>query len=197
MRKGGQKAKGSAFELAIARILTEAYYSQGDGEFRRVPASGGWDKRTAPGDLIPFKYTNGGMVIDKSFPFVVECKNWRDVKHFFSGLYSKESQLFDWMEQAVADAQFVGKMPLVIFKLYRQENVVILQSGDFWKLESLFGTPGAQYYELKRFVPKTGRSGLVFILLGDFLRWLDWEIYKLKSNVVFIRSIVRKEAKNG
>ncbi len=100
MKKGRQKQKGTAYERMIAKLFTEAYYSAEDGEFRRVPLSGGWDKRTAPGDLIALKYVDKegeAMVIDSSFPFSVECKTWRDenVKHFFSGLYSNETVIFE------------------------------------------------------------------------------------------------------
>jgi len=193
MRKGGQKAKGSTHQRRVARMFTGAYYPDDDGEFKSTPGSGGWDKRVAPGDIIAFKYTSADkdeMVIDRSFPLVVECKDWKDknVKHFVSGLYAKECQLFGWMEQAIDDCvqarNKVGrKIPVVVFKLYRTENVVMIQSIEYSELTQMFGQ-----LEVKRYVLKLIREegeeawNLIFILLSDFLDWIDWDFYKEKPS---------------
>jgi len=198
MKLGGQKAKGNAYERKIAELFTEAYYPDGDGEVRRVPMSGAWDKRTTPGDLIAFKYRLKGsneMVIDTSFPLVVECKDWRDVKHFFSGLYGKESAVFDWMKQAELDAKPTGKIPFVAFKLYRQENIGMLRATDFSRLKELFGEPNMKYYFLRRYnkvsnIPTVEYPDLlVFFLLDEFLKWIDWSHFKVQR---YIRSYTEK-----
>jgi len=197
MKPGGQKTKGNAYERHIAAIFTEVYYSDGGGEFRRVPLSGGWDKRVAPGDVIPLrKYKNGEMVLDTSFPFLpIECKNYRDanVKHFFSGLYSADSVIYDWALQAWSDAQYSKKMPLVVFKLYRAKDITMIRGGDFGKLCEIFGNPKAKFFKLYQ----TTLAGellmpLIFILLSDFIDWIDWEVYKLKDSGRFIRSYLDK-----
>lgn len=202
MRKGGQKAKGSAHQRAVAEFFTPAYYPKGDGLFKSTPGSGGWDKRAAPGDVIAFKYTDkekNQMVTDETFPMTIECKDWRDenVKHFFSGLYSEESQLFGWMEQSWEDALVVKKVPIVVFKLYRTANIVMLISTDFNSLANYFGNFTGKKYAIEKKMSKEEQSykektvkrsegqitflmhqELVFILLKDFLEWIDWEIYK-------------------
>jgi len=197
MKRGGQKAKGNAYERVVAKIFTETYYPAEDGEFRRVPLSGGWDKRAAPGDLIALKYVDKEgeeMVIDRSFPFLVECKTWKDenVKHFFSGLYSEDSIFFDWMLQACGDSSLARRLPLVVFKLYRTENVAMIVSTDFYQLANLFGNFVGKIYNIEKIMPKDEGAvpqKLVFVLLKDFLEWIDWEVYKLSNKVRSIKSL--------
>ncbi len=202
MKQGGQKAKGNAYERKIAELFTKAYYPDGDGEVRRVPMSGAWDKRSTPGDLIAFKFRykrriNDEMIIDISFPLVVECKNWKDVKHFFTGLYGAESAIFDWMKQAEMDAQPTNRIPLVVFKLYRQSNIGMLRATDFTRLKELFGEPDFKYYFLRRYSAKFADAIddfihypdlLVFFLLEDFLEWIDWSHFKIQK---YIRSYTK------
>jgi hypothetical protein len=203
MKPGGQKAKGNAYERKIAELFTKAYYPDEDGEIRRVPMSGAWDKRSTPGDLIAFKYRLKGsdeMIIDTSFPLVVECKDWKDVKHFFTGLYGNESAIFDWMRQAELDAKPTGKIPFVSFKLYRQANIGILRATDFSRLKELFGEPEFKYYFLRRYPSRKVPDDLedcidypdllVFFLLDDFLEWIDWSHFKVQR---YIRSWTKNE----
>jgi len=202
MKKGGQKAKSNAHQRRVAGLFTSAYYPTDDGLFKSTPGSGGWDKRAAPGDVIAFKYIDEEtkeMGRDKTFPMNIECKDWRgeSVKHFFSGLYSDESQLFGWMEQAWEDALLIKKMPIVVFKLYRTENVVMLLSTDFYSLTNYFGNFVGKIYTIEKIMPKEQKSHkektikhsrgettflmhqeLIFILLKDFLEWIEWELFK-------------------
>jgi hypothetical protein len=196
VKKGAQKEKGHAYERDIAAIFTEVYYPDGGGEFRRVPLSGGWDKRVAPGDIIPLKaYKSGEYVFDKSFPFSIECKNYRDenVKHFFSGLYSAESIIYSWASQALNDSRLANKIPLVVFKLYRAKNIIMIHGHDFGKLTEIFGIINKKQFKLV----KTNEKGmyistLVFLLLSDFTEWIDWDVYRLKDASRFIRSYIDK-----
>ena len=172
----------------------ERWSSEGkdDGEFRRVPKSGGWDKRLVSGDIMGLKRNSleeEDFSIDTSFPFSVECKNWRDenVKHFVSGLYSADSQMFEWMEQAVDDIIHTKKIPMVIFKLFRTENIFILRAEDFSKIKESFGEPDFKLFLLRRYNFETNwkSNSLVFGLLDNLIEWIDWDVYKMKR---FIRS---------
>jgi len=194
MRKGGQSQKGNSYENRIAKLFTIAYYSEGDGEFRRAPKSGGWDKRVIPADLVALRRSEGEgemlpldrkakypMEIDKAFRFSVECKNWKDenVKHFMSGLYSVDSQIFGWMEQAIEDASYSKKTPIVVFKLFGTKDVIEILYPDFAKLSEIFGVFPGKMYIVGSIIPGTeeGKS-YVFALFSDFLEWIDWEVYK-------------------
>ena len=191
------KEKGSSFERDVAAILAKAFYPDGSGVFRRVPLSGGWDKHVAPGDILAFKYREFGseeLVMDTRFPFVVECKNWKDIKQPFCGLYAADSELFSWMQQAVNAAVDSKKIPIVIFKLYRASIIAMLRGTDLCKLEELFGEyPKAAYGIVKR-VPQLGVSAkLIMVLLAEFLVWIDLGIYHAIDSTKMIRSLVEKE----
>ena len=190
MKPGGQKAKGSAYERKVAELFTKHYYSDGDGEFRRVPMSGAWDKKVAPGDIIPLKRSYGeSYTFDEQFPFSIECKNHSDIKHFFSGLYSAESDIWLWMEQSSYDASSAKKIPIVVFKLYRTFDVVFLKKEHIRRLEDLFGELKDRYYIIGRCNitddEAASATGMVFLLFKDFLEWIDWGHFKVQR---FIRS---------
>lgn len=193
MKKGGQKAKSNRHQNMVAKIFDDAYYPEGDGEFRSTPASGGWDKRIAPGDIQPFVYRSrksDEMIIDQSFPFSIECKDWKDenVKHIFSGLYSQPSQIYGWIEQSMGDADASGRIPVVVFKLYRTENVVLMCDLDWGQLRGLFGR-----FKYPTYKVMGGPYTIVFGLLSDFIKWVDWGWYKVKhSRQKYITSIVEK-----
>jgi len=182
------------FEREVARLLTVVYYPDGDGEFRRVPQSGGWDKKVVTGDIMALKKTyEDSFVFDVTFPFSVECKTHRDIKHFFSGLYSKDSELFQWMQQAEDDCRHIpNRRPIVTFRLYRQKIVSMLKAEDFSKLKEMFGEPKFKYYFLRKYPTEFEENFdinlLVLCLFSDFVEWIDWGIYKMK----YIRSMVRK-----
>jgi len=197
MKKGAQSKKANAYENKIAKLFTAAFYTEEDGslsgEFRRAPKSGGWDKRLIPADLVALKYTEKpgalplgvkskrAVDIDKIFRFSVECKTWADknVKHFVSGLYSADSGFFVWMEQAIEDASYSKKTPLVVFKLYGVHNVVEILYSDFSILSTFFGNFPGKMYVVGSIIPETkdGKT-YVFALLADFLEWIDWDMYK-------------------
>ena len=197
MKQGAQGEKGHAYERVIGALFTEVYYPEGSGEFKRVPQSGGWDKRVVSGDLMALKRVSNDsdeMIIDRSFPFSIECKNWKDVSHFFKGLYANESELFAWMEQASNDAAAAEKIPLVVFKLWRQSHVAMLNSYGWHRVRELFGEFPGKYYSMDRVTPGEIQLGDFWLcLLTDFLEHIDWEVFKFSGKAKFIRSIVKKD----
>ena len=215
MRPGRQKAKGYSHEMAIGRIFTEAYYPDNDGIFlRRDSLPGIRDKKLVPGDLVAMKYLSKDeeeLSIDKTFPLVLECKHYSNqtLKHFFSGLYSNESQIWDWIEQVWDDSLHVKKIPIVIFRLFRTEDVVEILSTDFHQLSNYFGNFPGRFYKLKRvreagfkvdkkaYLKHSSERGLVFghdclyfFLLKDFLKWIDWSMFKTGGKFEHIRSLM-------
>jgi len=194
MKKGGQKSKSGRHERRIAELFTREYYPDGEGEFRRTPSSGGWDKRIAPGDIQPFVYLDykqPEMQLDRSFPFSIECKDWHDdnVKHIFSGLYSKPSQVYEWMEQADNDARASFKMPVVVFKLYRTEDLVMMLMRDWGQLKAYFGIFDSPTYKIIG-----GPEMILFCKLEPWLEWIDWGFYKaLNRRKKYVSSLIPKE----
>jgi len=203
MKPGGGKGKGSAYERRIRDILTAAYYPDGDGEFQRIYPYPIPKKGEVRGDLKALKFINIGdplskeqervPVVDNSFPFLVECKNYKDVKPFFCGLYSKQCEVWDWMEQAVTASE--GRMPLVVFRLFRTADVAMMRSTDFSKFKEMFGEFKFECYNMARYHGDSGEineSNILF-LLADFLKWVDWGIFRMASSTKYIRSLLPKE----
>jgi len=200
MKRGGGKRKANNYERSIGRLFTAAYYPDGSGEFQRPEGSGGRDKRIMPGDLVAFKYVNKNteeMIFDRSFPFLLECKNWNEenVKHFYSGLYSKESQIWEWIEQASNDAKYKNQIPLVVFKLTFGKDIVILRTVDFNKIQELFGYFPGRYYTLKKWSLAIDNKtpALTFCLLSNFLSWVDWAVYRLAEQTRYLKSLMKVE----
>lgn len=192
------KEKGGQFERDVAKLFAASFYPDGEGTFRRVPLSGGWDKRLTPGDLMALKRRDLGsdeLVLDPSFPFSVEAKCWKSssVSHFLSGLYGEESHFFLWMNQASADAQISSKIPVVVFKIFRKP-VICIRKNDFLKMTDIFGSVNGTTYEIRRGVKSecSFDNHLVYMLFEVFLTWVDWAVYKFVDSSRLIRSLVLK-----
>jgi hypothetical protein len=198
MKPGGGKRKGSAFEREVGKILTAAYYPDGDGIFQRIYSHPIPKKSEVRGDLVALKYilVDGGrqLVVDSSWPFAVECKCWKEIKYPFCGLYAQESEIFGWMEQASEVAANEKKMPFVVFRLYRAAIAVMIRGGDHYRLEEMFGEYAKRVYAVtKRHAGARESTKLVFMLLGDFLDWVDWGVFKLSGYGKYIRTIAPKK----
>lgn len=104
------KAKGSAFELKIAKLLTEEFGK----EFRRTPLSGAleWMK----GDLI---------VIDDTawFPWTIECKHYAEID-WSNLLTAKSSDLHTFWQQTLRESKIMQRKPLLIFRANRSKDYV-------------------------------------------------------------------------
>ena len=198
MRPGGGKSKGSSYERTIAKILTVSYYPDEDGRFQRIYSHPIPAKGETRGDLVALRYFSVGpddekaLVKDSSWPFTVECKCYKDVRPFFSGLYASESLLFAWMAQATVVAETEKKTPLVVFRIFRGENLVMLRRIDFAQMKELFGLPKAKYYQVLRYSPMEENWGLILLLLKDFLEWIDFGVYRLAGRHQYIRSLLPK-----
>jgi hypothetical protein len=209
VRPGGGKAKGSAYERTVAAILAKAYYPDGDGKFQRIYSHPIPSKGQTRGDLVALRYFTTGpdeeksLIKDSSWPFVVECKSYRDVRPIFSGLYASETALFDWMQQAAVVAVADKKIPLVVFKVFRSANVAMLDRRDFARLQEMFGIPGFSFYMVmwrsricKGPIVAVGsevEKALAFMLLADMLDWIDWGVYKLAGKGQYIRSLLPRK----
>lgn len=104
------RTKGNSFEIVVAKRLTEWWGLN----FRRVPLSGGYDKRLVVGDLW---IADRSATIEeiKGFPFSIEAKNregWDWNILFGPG----NSSLMEYWKQAKDDASKLDKIALLIFK---------------------------------------------------------------------------------
>lgn len=105
-RKKGinSKKKGNANELECAKFLKEWTGL----EFNRVPQSGGLRWKNSEG-------VTGDLVCeDRSFPFSVETKHYKDIK--FDEKLKGTSFVFKVWDKALRDAERATKHPLVILR---------------------------------------------------------------------------------
>lgn len=199
MRKGGGKEKGSEYERTVAKILTAAFYPDGGGIFRRVYSHPIAKKGEVKSDLKALKFMSDdvykdpeSMVLDRSFPFSIECKNYRGVKPVFCGLYAQPSEIWNWMKQAEDASE--GKMPLVIFRLYRTLDLVMINNPTRVRLKELFGDYKQQSFSIKRNDDSDPFYSILHLfVLSDFLNWIDFGVFRLTDSTKFIRSLLPKK----
>lgn len=197
MKRGGGKEKGSAYERLIAATLSLAYYPDGGGVFQRIYAYPMSKKGEVRSDLVALKYIADGpdgksLVLDRSFPFAVECKNYRAVKPLFCGLYAKPCEVWDWLEQSSTASE--GKMPVVVFRLYRTKDILMINDNTFGRLKETFGSYPCEFFSVTQCTPQSdARKTLNFFVLEGFLKWIDWGVFRLSEHARYIRSLVPKE----
>jgi hypothetical protein len=127
-KKVNGRAKGHAFERFIANEINEYIYSklnypEADKPLmRRVPMSGGFDKRNFPGDLLVLDET-----ISKEFILSLECKNYKQWN--LSSIINEEPErkFIEWAGQCIQDAITckVLRIPVLIVKTNRS-NIVTM-----------------------------------------------------------------------
>lgn len=122
------KAKGSSFELKLAKMLT----TWAGETFHRTPGSGAlhWanDKRVVS-DIVP-----SAILMAKGWQFSIEAKNveytWE-----FSNLLEGTSLFWTHWNQCIADAQREGMVPLLVFKKNRRDIYTAMLTKTFNELE--------------------------------------------------------------
>ena len=121
--KDGRK-KGNDFENAVCRALSQWYGTRSKRlsglPFRRrstsiMPVEGHWQ---GEGDILHRP--------DVSFPFAVECKK-HEGWELDGGYYEAKWPVWDWWEQAKAQARRAKLKPLLIFTRNRRPVYVLLE----------------------------------------------------------------------
>ena len=127
MKKGGGKAKGSAFERDVAKILTK--WSSGQNKeywFWRSPSSGAVStinegNGEISGDIIAIK-PEGTFLTSK---FSIEVKVGYPTSNFHKHLKKvKNDEIRSFWYQCVYDASRAEKLPMLIYKK-KQYNALI------------------------------------------------------------------------
>lgn len=171
MRPGGGKQKGDAFERKCAKRFTQWWFANGEGLFKRVPKSGGWDKALTPGDIFAVRLYNNQEVIDETFPFSIECKK-QERWTLEQLLTSTKPPLLEWHAQAVNDCKATNKTPLVVFAKNRTAPLVAVDTN--YKLSLSFISVLIRTRET-RVIIKSGGVTLWVTTLDAFLNVLQKE----------------------
>lgn len=104
------KVKGSTYEAKIRDLLSKEL----NLEFKRMPLSGS------------LEYLKGDLWVPSdtaSWPYVVECKHYKEV-NWNSLLTAKSSDLISFWKQAYDAAIVMKKKPLVIYRWDRSKDYI-------------------------------------------------------------------------
>lgn len=123
MRPGGGKAKGSAFEAKVAKLLSSALpinfiKSPGSGariggkNFATIGQMMGVDtQKLFNADVVPVNETQVGF----DFRYSIECKSYATPDNFTS-MVSGSANVYKWFEESVIDSAKINRQPVLIFK---------------------------------------------------------------------------------
>lgn len=146
------KAKGNAFERAVADDLTKVF----GFNFERVPNSGAfvggknhqrYDTLSKSQQLI---YEGDILVPDELYNMKIECKSYKDFK--FHQMFSKCKLLDSWIEQAYSDDKYWA----LIFKINRKGAFVSFDEKFFWEGADEILTDNYMRYKEYYVVPYDG-----------------------------------------
>lgn len=142
-KKNKSKAKGSAFERTICKMLSLwISNNEHDDLFWRSAMSGGratvrnkkGQKSTQGGDITAV-HPLGNKLTDK---FSIECKSYKNI-HLQTSILNempKKASLVEFWEQTKRDAKIQNKLPMLIAK---QPNMAVISCIDSTGLKMLSG----------------------------------------------------------
>lgn len=122
------KNKGNAFENHLAKTLNVAFHTE---EFARVPLSGAFMGRSnavkRKGIAQEAQNTlRGDLITPHDFPFVIECKSYKDNPLFHKIMEGKDVHVDKWIAEVEYDAAQTDKDPLLFFKVSRKGTFVVI-----------------------------------------------------------------------
>ena len=106
----GAKRKGNRTQREVAKLLGLWFFND-ERAFHSTPASGGlhWRELSAKtrGDVI--------CSADEDFPYSIEVKNQERGEWDLLSILLNEGPIIKWWKQCKKDAEFVGRLPWLIF----------------------------------------------------------------------------------
>lgn len=167
-KRGGGKAKGSAFEREVAKALS-LWMTKGKDKTQLIRSvlSGGWfpgqkalEGWRHVGDLAP----NGPRGEKFRKLFAVECKHRRDISLYDIWTRKADDTLLGWWEKLKHDAGEVDVSPLLIFRSNRMPTMVGMSVEAF----TLIGTSNRPTQ-----VAHFEWVGMHVLTLQDFLKFFQ------------------------
>lgn len=117
-KKVNGKKKGDSYELLVAKDLSKRFHDT----FRRVPRSGafmGGQNRAYNKDLRrdAQEILSGDIITPIWFPFVLECKNYKDTPKIRNLFSNGDKELDKWIKQARSESEVTEKPWVILFKV--------------------------------------------------------------------------------
>jgi hypothetical protein len=113
------RSKGSAFERKICNLFNSTFETK---EFCRTPGSGAF---ATTHKLPEHLKIHGDLITPEKFKFTVECKKGYN-KENLSSLFSSNSKLAEFINQAKKDSTKTDKPFIIIWQQDRSEILCIL-----------------------------------------------------------------------
>ena len=119
-KRKNSKAKGSAFERKVAKILNEHFETT---DFQRTPGSGAYaTTHTLPSHLK----IHGDLITPIDFIYTIECKKGYNNLDLYS-LLNPKSKIYDFIKQTEKDADQANKSGIVLMAQDRRGIIALIK----------------------------------------------------------------------
>lgn len=119
-KRKNSKAKGSAFERKVAKMLNEHFETT---DFQRSPGSGAYaTTHTLPDHLK----IHGDLITPKDFIYTIECKKGYNNLDIYS-LLNHKSKIYEFIKQAEKDANQAKKEAIVLMAQDRRDIIALIK----------------------------------------------------------------------
>lgn len=118
------RSKGSAFERKICNLFNSTFETK---EFCRTPGSGAF---ATTHSLPEHLKIHGDLITPENFKYIIECKKGYN-KENLSSLFSSNSKLIEFINQAKKDSIRANKPFMLIWQQDRSDILCILDKHIF------------------------------------------------------------------
>ena len=119
-KRKNSKAKGSAFERKVAKILNEHFETT---DFQRSPGSGAY---ATTHNLPDHLKIHGDLITPKNFIYSIECKKGYNDLDLYS-LLNPNSKIYEFIKQAEKDADQANKEAIVLMAQDRRDIIALIK----------------------------------------------------------------------
>jgi len=119
-KRKNSKAKGSAFERKVAKILNEHFETT---DFQRSPGSGAY---ATTHNLPDHLKIHGDLITPQNFIYSIECKKGYNNLDIYS-LLDPKSKIYEFIKQAEKDANQAKKEAIVLMAQDRRDIIALIK----------------------------------------------------------------------
>ena len=119
-KRKNSKAKGSAFERKVAKILNEHFETT---DFQRSPGSGAY---ATTHNLPDHLKIHGDLITPQNFIYSIECKKGYNNLDMYS-LLDPKSKIYEFIKQAEKDADQAKKEAIVLMAQDRRDIIALIK----------------------------------------------------------------------
>tara|TARA_R110002020_G_scaffold299910_2_gene515633 strand:- start:1010 stop:1534 length:525 start_codon:yes stop_codon:yes gene_type:complete len=119
-KRKNSKAKGSAFERKVAKILNEHFETT---DFQRSPGSGAY---ATTHNLPDHLKIHGDLITPQNFIYSIECKKGYNDLDLYS-LLNPNSKIYEFIKQAEKDADQANKEAIVLMAQDRRDIIALIK----------------------------------------------------------------------